>query len=634
MGLAVDSQYLRLSRRVLVALVLLLSVLPVMTPQTVRALEGAVDAIPGSGPVGTSVAVTGTTFTPGQSFTLKLGTSTVKTGLTDVLGNFSVSFQVPPVPRGQYDITVTTPAPDTSSVAYFTVTPQIKLASNSGRVGDQIAVSGTGFLANATVTLLLDNSSGGTVTADSVGSFSNAMLTVPASAKGQHSIAGRDSSGNSPGLPFTTSQIMTVAPASGAVGDKIGVTGRGFAATSPVTISIDGEPVPTASPTTDAVGTFTAGAFVIPSLTAGKHRIVARDADGTDAAADISVTYKVALTPATGTPGTVVRVTGDGFLANQPISIEYDNGPVVTNPTAIVSSGKGSFRGSFEVPGGLTGTYSVEISDGTVTATASFQATLNCTISQTTSAASPGYVGMELTISGSGFKPRTKVTINRDASPPTLLTTSVSDNIGTFSATFTLPPTKSGEHTITATDGTNAKSFNLVIESEPPPVPAPLLPETGTKAGRPVRFHWKDVVDPSGVIYNLQVTSDDKFEKIVLEKDGITTSEYTLSDNETLPSVVKQAPYYWRVQAADNAGNVGDWSADNSFYLGLVLTLPNGEADVTVPAMAVYVGGAATVVIIVFAFWLGRRTTRRRVYVRETLATGRIEDEPPVKLLE
>ena len=123
------------------------------------------------------------------------------------------------------------------------------------------------------------------------------------------------------------------------------------------------------------------------------------------------------LTPTTGTPGTVVRVTGDGFVASQPISIKYDDAPVVTNPAAIVSSSKGSFRASFAIPGGLTGTYSVEISDGIVTDVASFQATLDCTISQTTSATSPGYVGMELTVRGSGFKPGTKVTINRDVSP-------------------------------------------------------------------------------------------------------------------------------------------------------------------------------------------------------------------------
>ena len=197
-----------------------------------------------------------------------------------------------------------------------------------------------------------------------------------------------------------------------------------------------------------------------------------------------------------------------------------------------------------------------------------------------------------------------------------------------------MPPTKNGAHTITATDGTNTRTFNLVVESVPPAVPALLLPDTGTKAGRPVRFDWKEVTDASGVSYNLQVTSDDKFEKVVLEKNGIAMSEYTLTDNETLPSVVKHAPYYWRVQAADNAGNLSAWSADSSFYLGLVLTLPNGESDLTLPAMTVYIGSAATIVIIGFVFWLGRRTTRRRVYVRETLTGPQIEGEPPVKLLE
>ena len=263
-----NSRYRKLSQTL--AATVLLVFLSIMTPRPVQALIGALDAGPGSGPVGTLVAVTGTTFTPGQSFSLKLGASTVKTGLTDSLGNFSVSFQVPVIPRGQYAITVTTPAPDTSETAYFTVTPEIKLTANSGRVGDQVAVSGTGFLASSMVTLLLDNASGGTVTADSSGSFSNAILTVPASTKGQHSITGRDSSGNSPGVPFTTSQIMTAVPASGAVGDKIAVSGRGFAATASVTISLDGELMTTMAPATDAGGTFTVASFINPAASGGE----------------------------------------------------------------------------------------------------------------------------------------------------------------------------------------------------------------------------------------------------------------------------------------------------------------------------------------------------------------------------
>jgi hypothetical protein len=385
MKLALQRQFRKRSPTVCIAFLLLLFI---VAPRPVQALAGNLDAGPGSGPVGTLVAVTGTAFTPNQSYTLKLGTSTVKTGLTDVLGNFSASFQVPVIPRGQHAITVTTPAADTSSAAYFTVTPEIRLTSASGRVGDQVTVSGAGFLANTTVTLLLDNSSGGTVTADATGSFNNAALTVPASANGAHSVTGRDSSGNSPGVAFTTSQVITATPASGAVGDKIAVLGRGFAATSSVSVSVDGEPVTTTAPATDAVGTFTVGSFVVPPLPAGKHRLLARDAAGNEAAADISVTNKVTLTPTTGLPGTVVRVAGDGFMANQPISIGYDNHRVVTDPASIISNAKGSFRGSFEVPGGFTGTYSVEIGDGIATANASFQATLDCTISHTTSAAS------------------------------------------------------------------------------------------------------------------------------------------------------------------------------------------------------------------------------------------------------
>jgi hypothetical protein len=174
-----------------------------------------------------------------------------------------------------------------------------------------------------------------------------------------------------------------------------------------------------------------------------------------------------------------------------------------------------------------------------------------------------------------------------------------------------MPPTPSGAHTLTVTDGTSTSLLTFVMEATAPSVPRPLVPEESTRPSRPVRFDWKDVSDPSGVLYSLQVATDEKFEHIGLDKEDIAGSEYKLTHDENLKSVTKQTPYFWRVKAIDRAGNEGDWSEVNAFHLGFVLTLPNGETAWTMSALTAYIAGLVTMAAIGFTFWLGRRSVRR-----------------------
>ncbi len=72
------------------------------------------------------------------------------------------------------------------------------------------------------------------------------------------------------------------------------------------------------------------------------------------------------------------------------------------------------------------------------------------------------------------------------------------------------------------------------MESEAPPMPMPLLPEVATTTEAEAYFDWTDVTDPSGVSYALQIASDKDFTTIVLEKKGLTNSEYTITEEEKL----------------------------------------------------------------------------------------------------
>jgi hypothetical protein len=111
------------------------------------------------------------------------------------------------------------------------------------------------------------------------------------------------------------------------------------------------------------------------------------------------------------------------------------------------------------------------------------------------------------------------------------------------------------------------------------------------------------------------VARNDKFDTLLIEKEGLTESQYTLTPDEDLESVIKQTPYFWRVKATDSAENESDWSEPASFYLGTVLTLPNGEGDLTMSALAVYIMGAVVIAVVVGVFLLGRRFSRRKIVI-------------------
>jgi hypothetical protein len=595
---------------------------------------GRIQITPGSGTIGTSVTVNGDNFTSGQIFTIKLGTNSVKTGTIDLSGKFSASFEIPVLPRGQYSVSVTTGL-DTSSTEYFTVTPEIKQDADTGYCGDQIILSGSGFNKNAIVTFFLDSTKAGTTTTNSNGSFIDAAMIVPDCSNGQHMVTAGDSDGKAPAAKFSVSPKISTNPVVGSVSEKMVIIGRGFTANSAVDVLIDGKAEISASIATDAAGSFTNDTFTIPILPFGKHNLKAKDADGHSTSTDFSVSQRLIVTPISGPPGVNVHLSGDGFRPGEAIHIRYNGQEVPSNPPGFTSDTNGSFNGEFKVPGGLPGTYNIEVSDDTNITSAAFQAVVETDISQITSDTSPGNVGMELTINGAGFKPSGDVIITMDSPRPELLAKTTADEVGKFASTFVIPPTKAGLHTITASDGNNVQKFIFVMESVRPPEPVISVPETGTKASRPVRFDWKDVKDDSGVVYALQVSTDNRFNHIVVEKEGLTTSEYILSSNETLKSVVKTSPYYWRVKARDNAGNEGDWSQEQSFYLGFVLTLPNGNPDMTLSALWIYLIVLIAISVVGFAFWLGRYTIQRRRWLLKKIISREISHEDPnIKMLD
>ena len=111
-----------------------------------------------------------------------------------------------------------------------------------------------------------------------------------------------------------------------------------------------------------------------------------------------------------------------------------------------------------------------------------------------------------------------------------------------------------------------------------------------------------DVTDPSGVTYTIQIATDDQFseQSVVLERTGLTDSEYAIATEDKLKQTGQEAPYYWRVRAVDGAFNNSEWTTASAFYIGWSLAAMPGW---TFYALA----GLGALLLGVIGFWLARR---------------------------
>ncbi|MEE8582672.1 MAG: hypothetical protein V3S61_02225, partial [Dehalococcoidales bacterium] len=420
---------------------------------------------------------------------------------------------------------------------------------------------------------------------------------VPESTKGTHTIYGVDSVGPSAVVNFTTNPQVMVVPTEGGVGDQVVVSGNGFAANDAIDLLFDDVVQSGATATADDNGSFSA-VMTIPAASRGEHTIKARDDNFNSATATLTIGHKIDVTPGTNLKaGDTVDITGNGFDASKTVTITWGGLAIATIPAPVTTGTDGAFTAKITVPGTQAGNYTVAVSDGTNVATATVTVIATTSVSQTTSQASPGHVGMDLTISGTGYGAGT-ITIT-DTTAAVTLATATSD-AGVFSVTFIIPEGAGGSHTITVSDVTGVRNtFTFFMEEQAPAAPALMLPEEATKAKQPVIFDWQDVTDDSGVTYTFQLSTDAGFVTLVMEQTGLTASDFTLTEAQELESVSGDAPYHWRVKAVDGAANESAWSA-GTFTVGFTLDLPLWA----IIALSV-VGGLG---LLALGFWLGRRS--------------------------
>jgi len=350
--------------------------------------------------------------------------------------------------------------------------------------------------------------------------------------------------------------------ADGPVGASVDISGADFAPADEVIIEYDGRDVAVleGSQSTNRDGEFRY-TILVPESPAGKHTIAASDESGNEADVSFTVTPKIAISPSEGTCADVMTVAGTGFASRSDIGITFGEHAAAASETDKY----GSFEAGFAVPKRSAGKYEIRARDGDENEDgAGFLIACSIELSQ-----ADGNVGSEITIAGSGFQADASIAVTYTPEHEPIATATSNAN-GEFSVTCVIPPGGHGEHAVVATDPTNTATAVFIVESTPPPSPSLLLPETQARAESRAYFQWESVIDPSGVTYTLEISDDGQFSRssIVLEKVGLSTSEYLLGEEEKLESTKNGAPYYWRVKAVDGAGNETTSTVD-SFHVGL-----------------------------------------------------------------
>jgi len=464
---------------------------------------------PEEGPVGTQVTLNGYGFDASQQIQVKFNDTVITPSTPPTaspVGSWTVTYTIPDTPGGGYTFNVGPPNSAEVWVSkYFKVTPKITANPSSGKVGQKIAISGTGFASNEkNIQVIFEGEvRAAGIAANEKGSWS-ADIIVPPRQGGTYTIGASGSVTRardvSP-VDFILSAGIFVEPSLAHVGDTITVKGGGFRpGETGIRVTFGGQFV-TSTITARSNGSWE-GSFVLPPSPYGDNTVTARGDVTSDKTAILTVKARIeSLSPNEGAPGDTVTLTGSGFGSSKTLIVTIGAGRAKEN---LQSQYNGNVAISFRVPsradGVAIGTQTLKVDDG-----------------------AGGFDEVDFTV----------------------------------------------------------KEKILSI------VPLPISPKDNTLRSGEVTFSWQGMTGSTGYTYTMEISKTAGGGSIGPPKSGIAESSYTLAESEAL----SKGTYYWRVKIVDNYGNEGPWSDSIEFKVSPIPTW-----------VWVLVGLAVLVVLLVVAY--------------------------------
>ncbi len=447
--------------------------------------NASITVSPSRGPVGTPITVTGTGFiTPGDSTAstpvppTTIGPVTVTfEGVTiriiakdDVRenGSWGIQFEVPQTSPGSKtveaiatgiaetaDFTVTppstpTPRPTARPTATPVPLPSVTLSTATGKVNDQVSVTGRNFRDDEDVQITLGGVVVDNVTVDRRGRFS-ASFAVPNLPAGSYDVR---IEGYSRTLKFRIQSTFSVSPSSGPPGTVVRVSGTGFKADSTGMLAIGADAIQQVSTDSDGVLDAT---VTIPEVSGGAKTISPTNLGS--GSATFTVTPTLAIERSNAVAGARVTVSGTGFGNRESnIKIKFDNTVVASGISADAS---GRWSGSFAVPDTTAGSHRV---------LASGQRTKESSVPVVTLSVSAGFSmgkasgppGTVVPINGSGSRAGERITIIVGDNLASAIATANAQ--GAWKANVTIPSAPRGPLNIFARGAAGqplASAFNI-----------------------------------------------------------------------------------------------------------------------------------------------------------------------------
>ncbi|MBN1374622.1 MAG: IPT/TIG domain-containing protein [Dehalococcoidia bacterium] len=545
----------------------IISLLIVVTCFIPAGVAQAASISPSEGIVGTEVTISD--LWDGYTYSIFWDGTLIKQGTTGSSGY--VIFTVPAGYSGEHQVIVEQPINTQVLNTTFTIVPSISIDSTTGSIGTNIVITGHGFAINEdNINVTYDGTSmKSNIEADDEGTWTT-TFTVPASIKGKHSI---DAYGDTTATSdvsnkyFTVSPTVKISPTSGGVGTVIAVTATGFASSeSSIKVMFAGATVRSGI-TADTLGSWSTS-FSVPDSPKGSQSIGfqgSSTSSGDIADKIFEISPAITLSQTSGSVDDEIKISGSGFGNNDSaIEVTFDGKVLERNITADAN---GTWSVNVKIPATSGGAHVIGAS-GRLTA-ASDVATVTFTVESILSVLpKSGSVNDEIRVSGSGFTANKDFSVTWDNNP---VSTGTVNDSGVFQTTFKAPAGKSGEIKITATDSKGVTATGtFTMETTAPEVPQIASPKDGATVGfmgnTRVVFKWSDISDPSGVTYDLEVSDQSNFDKILVSRTKLSDVKYTLTEAEALPN----GEYYWHVRAIDGAGNTSAWSPVAMVKAGLV----------------------------------------------------------------
>ncbi len=434
-------------------------------------------------------------------------------GAIPVVATNPASFIVPSSQFGAHTVRVSTSATN-FQIATFTInTPAIVVTSPAVPaaglpVGINITVTGTNFESKKLTIIYFDDVSSATITTTYNGAFEVSLPIPDVNNTGAHILKAQNSTYAVTNITVVVATpAIALTPTTAPAGLNVTVTGTNFKVNSPVSFLINGDTlIMDSTVVTNGAGSF-AATFSVPDLVQGANTVKAISYTQLYAVATLTLgTPAITISPATGTPGLNISITGTNFKANAPVNL-YVNGVTVAEFPVITANSAGSFVATFQAPELIQGANTFKAESYT-----NYYATATYTVSTPAITISPttGPAGFVATVIGTNFKANAAVSLYMNGVALSPISAITANSAGSFVANVVIPDLMLGANVIKAQSYDNFYATTTYTVSTPAITVTPSGATTApVSSGLPVNImgtNFKSSAPINVYVNNIEVT--------------------------------------------------------------------------------------------------------------------------------